>query len=415
MLVRNPMYGIGKNVCIGLVAFVIGSGIPTTGFSDEPERQITTIATVGFPYGVLIDPNGDIIVSHDGRAISRIDKSGTLHHVAGGTEQGFKGDGTLASQALLYGPGKSAFDRQGNLFVPDMGNHRVRKIDYQSGVITTVVGHGPTGQGKGSFGGDGGVGLDAFLNQPVSVAFDSAGALYIADGANWRIRKVTPGADGIITGAPDEIINTIAGIGKRGYTRDKKLALTARVRAVDVVIDSADHLFLLDSKANRVRRVDKDTGIITTAVGGGFIGRPAGFSGDGFDGWHAHMSHPEGMVFDSAGNLYIADTLNHRIRMVTPGLDGLITGKNQADEIIMTIAGSGSIGSSVGEFKGDGGSALQARLNRPKGVAIDVDGNLVIADGRNHRLRRVIMHPDAITRIHASQDTVVSPRSDARL
>ena len=106
------------------------------------------------------------------------------------------------------------------------------------------------------------------------------------------------------------------------------------------------------------------------------------------------MSLPEGMVFDSVGNLYIADTLNHRVRMVTPGFDGLVTGKK--DEIITTIAGSGSIGTSVGEFKGDGGPALKARLNRPKDVAIDADGNLVIVDGLNHRLRRVILHPPVI-------------------
>jgi sugar lactone lactonase YvrE len=235
--------------------------------------------------------------------------------------------------------------------------------------------------------------------------------MYIADAANSRIRKVTPGEDGIITGAPDEIIETVAGIGKRGFTRDKKLALTARVGSVDVAIDSADHLLFLDSRANRVRRVDKDTGIITTVVGGGEIGRAAGFSGDGRDAWHSHMSRPEGMVFDSVGNLYIADTLNHRVRMVTPGFDGLITGK--ADEIITTIAGSGSIGASVGELKGDGGSALKARLNRPKDVAIDADGNLVIADGLNHRLRRVILNPPVIIPISAPhEDAVVAPRQD---
>ena len=153
-----------------------------------------------------------------------------------------------------------------------MVNHRIRKIDYPSGVITTVVGHGPAGRGMGSFGGDGGAGIEAFLNRPISVAFDATGTLYIADAANFRVRKVTPGEDGIITGAPDEMIETVAGIGKRGFTRDKKPAVTARIAAVDVAIDRAGHLFIADGGNNRIRRVDRDTGIITTVVGSG----PAG-------------------------------------------------------------------------------------------------------------------------------------------
>lgn len=402
------MCDIKSIIRISLLALVIGVVVPIGAFSGGPAPSITTIKTslsFKFPFGIAVDPNGDIIISHDGRMISRIGKDRELHPVAGGLVKGFEGDGKPASQALLFGPGRFAFDHQGNLFVPDMGNHRVRKIDYPAGVITTVVGHGPTGRGKGSFGGDGGAGIDAFLNRPISVAFDSTGILYIADAGNFRVRKVSPGKDGIITGAPDEIIETVAGIGKRGFSRDKKLAVTARIASIDLAIDRADQLFLADGGNNRIRRVDKDTGIITTVIGSGPVGEVAGYSGNGADGKHARMSSSEGIAFDSAGNLYIADVLNHRVRMVTPGKDGLITG--EADEIITTIVGSGTIGIEAGGLEGDGGLALEARLNRPQDVAIDAEGHLIVVDGLNHRLRRVNLHPKAIMPIYAPQESAV--------
>ncbi len=396
-------------ICISLSIFVIGVVVPFLSFSGGPPPIITTIKTslsFKFPFGIAVDPNGDIIISHDGRMISRIGRNGEMHPVAGGLVKGFEGDGKPASQALLFGPGRFTFDHQGNLFVPDMGNHRIRKIDYPSGVITTVVGHGPTGRGKGSFGGDGGPGIEAFLNRPISVVFDSTGALYIADAANFRVRKVTPGEDGIITGAPDEIIATLVGIGKRGFSRDKNLAVSARIAAIDLAIDRADQLFLADGGNNRIRRVDKETGIITTVIGSGPIGEVAGYSGNGADAKHARMSSSEGIVFDSSGNLYIADVLNHRVRMVTPGRDGLITG--EADEIITTIAGSGTIGIEAGGMEGDEGPALEAKLNRPQDMVLDAKGNLVVVDGLNHRLRRVILHPNVIIPIYAPHDRDVA-------
>ena len=402
------MYSIGNSIRMSFAMLVIWIVVPTVSFSGGPAPTITTIETslsFKFPFGIAVDHNGHIIISHDGRMISRIGKNGQMHPVAGGVVKDFEGDGKPASQALLFGPGRFTFDQQGNLFVPDMGNHRIRKIDYPSGVITTVVGHGPTGRGKGSFAGDGGPGSEAFLNRPISVVFDSTGALYIADAANFRVRKVTPGEDGIITGAPDEIIETIAGIGKRGFSNDKKLAVSARIAAIDLAIDRADQLFLADGGNNRIRRVDKDTGIITTVIGSGPFGEVAGYSGNGSDAKHARMSSSEGIVFDSAGNLYIADVLNHRVRMVTPGRDGLITG--ETDEIITTIVGSGTIGIAVGGFQGDGGPALESKLNQPQDMVIDAEGNLVVVDGLNHRLRRVILHPKVMMPIHAPYERAV--------
>ena len=386
------MYRFNNVIVISLTSVVIGLMTYTVGFSIEFERVITTIpvsSSVKFPFGIVIDPHGSIVISHDGRAISRIDGDGAAHRISGGASKGFEGDGRPASQAMLFGPGRLAFDRQGNLFVPDIGNHRVRKIAYPSGEITTVAGRGPTGSSEGSFAGDGGAGSEAFLNRPISVAFDPSGAMYIADAGNLRVRKITPGLDGIISGEPDEVIETVAGIGKWGFSRDKKRAVTARITVVDIAIDSVGHLFLADANNNRIRRVDKDTGIITTVVGSGPAGQLAGFSGDRKAAKRARMSSPEGIVFDDEGNLYISDTLNHRVRMVTPGDDRIITGR--ADEIITTIVGSGTIGTSGGGFEGDGGAALEARLNRPQDVAIDAEGNLIIVDGFNHRLRQVTL------------------------
>ena len=385
---------------ISLSVLVAGSISPSLAFPDTLDRLITTIpisSSMQFPFGIVIDPNGEIVISHDGRAISRVDKDGKLHRVAGGTTQGFSGDTGLASQATLFGPGRPSFDNQGNLFIPDMANHRIRKIDYGSGRISTVVGRGPTGRGKGTFGGDGGPGIHAFLNRPISVAFDSTGALYIADAGNFRIRKVTPGDDGVITGDSNELITTVAGIGKRGFTHDKKLAITARIAAVDIAIDSSDHVFMADAMNNRIRRVDSETGIITTVVGTGPVGEIAGYFGHGTAAKHARLSSPEGIAFDQEGNLYIADTLNHRVRVVTPGEDRLITG--QSDEIITTIVGSGTIGSSGGGFHGDGGPASQAKINRPQDIAIDADGDITVVDGLNHKLRRV-KHATTIMPIH---------------
>ena len=408
------MHTIQTIIRISLCAAVIGFMAPVMTFAGESQRLITSMhlaSSITFPFGIAVNPHGRIIISHDGRAISRIGKNGAIYPVAGGTGQGFEGDGNPASQAVFFGPGRVAFDHDGNLFVPDMGNHRVRKIEYPSGEITTVVGHGSVGRGKGSFGGDGGAGIEAFLNRPISVAFDLAGAMYIADAGNFRIRKVSPGEDGFITGSPDEIIATVAGIGKRGFTGDKKLAVTARITAVDVAIDWAGHLFLADASNNRIRRVDKGTGMITTVVGSGSFGEVAGYSGHGSDAKHARMSSPEGIAFDHSGNLYIADTLNHRVRMVTPGEDKLITG--QPGEIITTIVGSGTIGTSGGGFEGDGGPASEARLNRPQDVAVEPDGNLIIVDGLNHMLRRVIMNAQPMIPIDASPGhIIISPRQN---
>ena len=248
-----------------------------------------------------------------------------------------------------------AADGAGNLYIADSGNHRIRKVD-SSGTISTIAGSGEFG-----FGGDGGPAIDARLNYPSGVAVDGAGNVYIADLGNQRIRKVD--STGTIT--------TIAGSGETGFGGggfggDGGPATEAQLNYPrGVAIDGAGNVYIADQGNQRIRKVDS-TGTITTIAGSG----ERGFSGDGDPATEAQLNYPWGVAVDGAGNVYIADLGNHRIRKV----DSLGT--------ITTIAGSGEFG-----FGGDGGPAIDARLNYPSGVAVDGAGNLYIADSVNHRIR----------------------------
>ena len=238
--------------------------------------------------------------------------------------------------------------------------------------ITTVAGTGEIGDGAGGFSGDGGPATAAQLNLPQGVAVDGAGNLYIADARNHRIRKVD--ASGIIT--------TVAGTGEigggaGGFSGDGGPATAAQLNLPQgVAVDGAGNLYIADARNHRIRKVDA-SGIITTVAGTGEIGGGAGgFSGDGGPATAAQLNLPQGVAVDGAGNLYIADARNHRIRKV------------DASGIITTVAGTGEIGGGAGGFSGDGGPATAAQLNFPQDVAVDGAGNLYIAD-------RLILKVDA--------------------
>ncbi|MFF7991977.1 RICIN domain-containing protein [Kitasatospora xanthocidica] len=272
--------------------------------------------------------------------------------VAGTGVAGPKGDNGPAVRAELNRPFGIAVDSTGTLYFADRDNHRVRKVTTD-GRISTVAGTGTAG-----FGGDNGPAGKAQLNYPRGVVVDSAGILYIADGDNHRVRKVT--ADGTIT--------TIAGTGTAGSTGDNGPANKAQlVSPFGVVVDSTGILYIADYDDHRVRKVTAD-GTITTIAGTG----TAGFSGDGGPADQAQLNRPHALVMDSAGSLYIAESGNHRIRKIT------------ADGIITTIAGTGTAGST-----GDDGPADQAQLNIPTGVVVDSAGTLYIADYGNHRVRKI--------------------------
>jgi hypothetical protein len=276
--------------------------------------------------------------------LRRIGADGIITTVAGGGRpvNGI-GDNGPARQAQLTIVSDVAIDGAGNLFLSEPFAHRVRKISTD-GIITTVA-----GTGRAGLAGDGGPGVEALLNLPGGLAIDGADNLYIIDALNYRIRKLS--RDGTIT--------TVAGSGERGPAGDGGPALQAALGVVHggLGIDASGNLYIPDMDNHRVRKVSAD-GIITTVAGTG----QAGFSGDGGAATDAQLNHPHDVTVDSAGNLFISDWGNHRVRKV------------DAQGIITTVAGSGEP-----RFSGAQGPATAIGLASPFSVAVDVAGNLYIS------------------------------------
>jgi sugar lactone lactonase YvrE len=271
---------------------------------------------------------------------------------------------TLATSIPLVLPSAVAFDRQGNLYFAETGNHVIRKIDT-SGQVTTVVGTGTQG-----FDGDGGAATAALLDSPQGLAVDST-SLYIADTHNHRIRRVQLGT-GMIT--------TIAGSSTAGSSGDNGSAAAATLDSpTALALDSMGNLFLADSRVHRIRRIDAASGIITSVAGTG----TQGFDGDGATAASALLDSPGGLAVDTNGNLYVADTHNNRIRRI-----------DAATQVVSTIAGSGGPG-----FTGDSNLAVTAMLALPHGISLDPQGNVYFADTANHRIRRIDAATGNITTI----------------
>src|ERR1700674_43710 len=264
------------------------------------------------------------------------------------TAGGFVGDGGAATKASFELPGFVAQDKSGNLYVSDFSGQRIRKVT-PAGIISTYAGTGISG-----FSGDGGPASSAQLSYPTGLVFDSAGDLILADGLNNRIRKIDP--SGTIT--------TIAGTGAAGYTGDGGLATNATFNQTwGVTYDPSGNLYITDI-GNCAVRIVNTSGIINTYAGNG----TCGYAGDGGPAIHANLNLPRGMVF-AGGNLYIADTANHRVRKVN------------AHGTISTFAGNGQQG-----FGGDGGKAISARIGNPKGLTFR-SGTLYISNAGQGRIR----------------------------
>ena len=353
---------IRKVDAAGVISTVAGTGRGGYGGDGGP----ATAAQLGGPEGVAVDGAGNLyIADSDNHRIRKVDAGGVISTVAGREEIG---DGGAATGAQLYAPGGVAVDGYDNLYIADVDHNRIRKVDAGTGVISTVAGDGTEG-----FGGDGGAATAAQLRNPFGVAVDGAGNLYIADTFNHRIRRVN--SAGAIT--------TVAGYGPTGeggggFGGDGGPAAAARLSfPVGVAVDGAGNLYIADAFNHRIRRVNS-AGAITTVAGYGPTGvGGGGYGGDGGPAAAARLSLPYGVAPDGAGNLYIADALNHRIRKV------------DAAGVISTVAGSGEGGFGEGGFGGDGGPAVAAQLSGPLGVALDGAGNLYIADADNHRIRKV--------------------------
>ncbi len=382
--------GVGPAVVFtpGIITTAAGNG--TYGYNGD--NIAATIAELSSPSGTTLDGAGNLyIVDQNNERIRKVSAvTGIITTLAGTGAYGYNGDNIAATSAELYLPSGVAVDGAGNLYIADQENCRIRKVNSATGIITTVAGSGACG-----YNGDNIAATTAQLYFPDSVVLDGAGNMYIAEFTGSRIRKVNA-ATGIIT--------TVAGNGGRGYNGDNILATGANLNYPNAaVVDAAGNILIADTNNNRIRKVNATTGIITTVAGTG----TAGYNGDNIAATAAQLHDPEGVAVDAAGNLYIVDYMNQRIRQVN-GSTGIIT----------TVAGNGNIG-----YAGDNGPATSAELDFPYGVAVDSAGNMFIVDSSNNRVRKVdvsdapsLTFPTTnIGSVSAEQDVVVQNIGNARL
>ena len=325
--------------------------------------QIKTIAGNGQPsadalnnpYGLTIGPDGALYICEvDNNRVSRLDlKTGRLSTVAGNGTKGYSGDGGPATAASLEQPYEVLFDKGGNMFFVEMRNHVVRRVDAKTKIITTVA-----GTGKPGFSGDGGPANKAQLSQPHSIALDPQGRLLICDIANHRIRRVD-----LRTG----VIETYAGTGeKKNPTDGAPLAGSPLYGPRAIAVDAKGDLIVVLREGNSVYRIDARSQTIHHFAGTGEKGN----TGDGGPARLAKLNGPKGISAAPDGSFYIADTENHTIRRIDPK-SGIIT----------TVAGTGQ--------RGDGpeGDPLGCKLSRPHGIHVGRDGAVYIGDSESHRIR----------------------------
>ena len=353
-VVGGATRSIQVHVAPGMIVAYAGTG--TAGYQGD--GGAATAARLSNPEGVEVAANGDLYIADAGNDVIRKVNvlTGVITTVAGTGSSGYSGDGGQATAAKLHAPEDVFVAANGDLYIADTGNHAVRKVSAATGVITTVAGSGPSGSS-----GDGGPATSARLHSPSGIAVAANGDIYISDTANDKIRKVTA-ATGIIT--------TFAGNGTAGYQGDGGAATSARLKTPEGVALAANgDLYFADTGNHAIRKVSVATGIISTYAGTG----TAGFLGDGGAATSARLSSPQAISLNSAGDLYIADTGNNRIRRVVA-----------ASGTITTIAGTGTAGGT-----GDGGSATAARLSSPRGVTVSTTGAYYIGDRANDRVRKV--------------------------
>ncbi len=305
-------------------------------------------------YGFLL---GCILFSCIAAGALGLYQPGRLDDVAGVPgKRGYGGDGGDALNARLGSPMGIAVDDRGNIYFSDTVNHRIRRVDARTGGIDTVV-----GTGKRGFDNDGGNADMATLNGPTGLAFDTLGNLYIADTGNQRIRMYTPKG----------YLYTVAGDGRKGYNGNGMRPLSSSLNnPTGVAVSPQGELYISDTGNNLVRKIDRHSGFLIDVVGTG----EAGDSGDFELAENARLNKPSALVFDSRGNLFIADTGNHQIRWVEP-----------QHHLIFTIAGTGERG-----FSGEGDRrCTDSAFSNPTGLAVDKLGRLYISDTDNQRIRRL--------------------------
>jgi streptogramin lyase len=307
------------------------------------------------PYGLTIGPDGGLYVCEvDNNRVVRIDrKTGRITVAAGNGTKGYSGDGGPALAASLNQPYEILFDKGGNMFFVEMQNHVVRRVDKKTKIITTVA-----GTGKAGFSGDGGPANKAELSQPHSIALDPQGRLLICDIANRRIRRVD---------LKSGIIETFAGTGERKNPADGAALEGAPFNGPRAIaVNAKGDLIVVLREGNAIYHIDAATKTIHLFAGTGEKGN----TGDGGPAKLAKLNGPKGISAAPDGTFYIADTENHTIRRIDPK-SGIIT----------TVAGTGQ--------RGDGpdGDPLGCKLSRPHGIHVGRDGTIYIADSESHRIR----------------------------
>lgn len=336
--------------CGGIIATVAGTGV--SGFSGDGGPAYE--AELNGPRWVALAPDGAYFVADvTNNRIRRVDSAGIITTIAGTGVAGYSGDGGPALAAQLSAPSGLALDGRGRLLIADFNNCRVRRID-ETGVISTVAGNGIAG-----YSGDGGLATAASLKTPYDVVVLPDNSFYVSDSNNYRVRYV--GADGRI--------QTAVGDGTCSLGADgKPPAQTSICIPGGLTLDEHQGLYFTETYNNRVRRVVN--GVVQTVAGLGY----AGYYGEGIPATEALLSRPQDLVFDSAGNLYLSDNGNYRVRRVnTQGL-------------IETVAGTGVEG-----YSGDGGPALEAKLGSVQGLAMRPSDVLLLPDGTNAVVRQVVL------------------------
>ena len=337
------------NPATGLIATVVGSGV----YGYSPDGTAALSATLANPGSPAFDSSGALNFI-DGLRVRKI-LNGSLVTVAGNGAFASTGDGGPPLSASLLGPTFVTFDTDGNLYLAEPNDNKIRKVG--GGVISTFLGNAPNGDGAAAAGSD--------LLYPYTVGMDPNGNLYIVDTFGQRIRKVAAGS-GMIT--------TFAGNGVAGYSGDGGPASSAQISYPwGIACDSAGNVYIGDGA--RIRKVTAATGIITTIGGTG----AGGASGDGGPATAATFGYQLELAVDGAGNIYVSDINANRVRKIAA-----------ATGIVTAFAGTGAAG-----FSGDGGPAVSATLNSVPGIAVDAAGNVYLGDGNNYRLRKV----DAVTGI----------------
>jgi len=359
-----PALSLAQTPPVYTINTIIGSGPSVAGPGYTGDGGTALTAQLNAPTSVVLDSKGNIYIADQANNVIREVSNGNISTVAGYGTGGYSGDAGLAASAALNAPDSLAFDKQGNYYFSEVRNNVVRKVTVSTGDIGPVAGKFSLGAGDL---GDGFAATAAELNGPSGVAIDGSGNIYIADSIDAKIRLVT---------ASTGNIGTYAGTGTYGFYGNGGPAIAAHLnypRQIAFNPNGNGDLYIADSLSNQIRKISVAGGTpVISLVAGDPAGNP-GFSGDGGPAAGALLDHPDGVAVDASSNVYICDTFNNRIRMVTP------------DGIIHTIAGY----TLLPGWTGDGGPALSAQFKEPTSIWVDGSGNLYVADLGNNVIRKL--------------------------